>query len=44
MADVKISELTAHTTPQNTDVIPIVDNSGTPMSGESLFLGGKLVI
>jgi hypothetical protein len=44
MADVKITELTELTTPQDTDVMPIVDNSGTPTTKKSTWANIKATL
>jgi hypothetical protein len=44
MADKKISELDALTTPLDTDVMPIVDNSGTPTTKKTLWSSIKTTL
>jgi len=44
MADVKITELTELTTPQDTDVMPVVDNSGTPTTKKSTWANIKATL
>lgn len=44
MANIKITELTGLTTPQDTDVMPIVDNSGTPTTKKSTWANIKATL
>lgn len=44
MANIKITELTGLTTPQDTDVVPIVDNSGTPTTKKTLWSSIKATL
>ncbi len=44
MANVKFTELTDLPTPQDTDIIPIVDNSGTPTTKKSTWANIKATL
>jgi len=44
MADIKISELTDLPTPLDTDIIPVVDNSGTPTTKKSTWANIKATL